>query len=299
MKIAFIGFGEAGYGLAKGLKQAGLREVYFFDKHWNSSPYGDVIMKRAAETGAILRKNIKQLLVVSDLVISCVTGSVAIDAAKSSAPFLNQNHLYVDANTASPMIKQKISNIIEKTGATFVDVAMMGAIAAFLHRVPILASGTGALRFKECMEPFEMKIDCIGDKPGQASAIKMFRSIFMKGFVALLLETLNATHRYNVDDIVLKSLAETMEKSPFLETVRLQVTKGVIHAERMAHEMEEVIKTLEGLDVPSTISRATMKKLHWCSSLGLKEHFGGELPETLDEVLNAIEEKLGTSLNEM
>lgn len=98
---------------------------------------------------------------------------------------------------------------------------------------------------------------------------------------------------------VTKSLAETMEKSPFLETVRLQVTKGVIHAERMAHEMEEVIKTLEGLDVPSTISRATMKKLHWCSSLGLKEHFGGELPETLDEVLNAIEEKLGTSLNEM
>ncbi len=207
MKIAFIGFGEAGYGLTKGLKQAGLREVYFFDKHWNSSLYGDVIMKRAAETGAVLRKNIKQLLVVSDLIISCVTGSVAIDAAKSSVPFLNQNHLYVDANTASPMIKQKISNIIEKTGATFVDVAMMGAIAAFLHRVPILASGTGALRFKECMEPFEMKIDCIGDKPGQASAIKMFRSIFMKGFVALLLETLNATHRYNVDDIVLKSLS--------------------------------------------------------------------------------------------
>lgn len=299
MKIGFIGFGEAGYGLTKGLKQAGLREVYFFDKDWSSSPYGDVVMKRAAETHAILCKDIKQLLVTSDLVISCVTGSVAIEAAKYSVPFLNQNHLYVDVNTASPMIKQEISNIIEKTGATFVDVAMMGAIAAFLHRVPILASGAGALRFKECMEPFEMKIDCIGDKPGQASAIKMFRSIFMKGFVALLLETLNATHRYNVDNIVLKSLAETMEKSSFLETVRLQVTKGVIHAERMAHEMEEVIKTLDGIDVPSTVSRATMKKLHWCSSLELKEHFGSEMAETLDEVLDAIEKKQGTYLNEM
>ena len=189
------------------------------------------------------------------------------------------------------MTEKEVSNIIEKTGAAFVDVAMMGAIAAFLHRVPILASGRGAVRFKEYISPFEMKIDCIGDKPGQASAIKMFRSIFMKGLVALLLETLNATHRFNVDDIVLNSLADTMEKNPFLETVRLQVAKGVIHSERMAHEMEEVSKTLADIDVSSTMTRATMKKLHWCSSLGLKDHFGGEIDETLDEVLSAIEER--------
>ncbi|MFQ6079414.1 MAG: DUF1932 domain-containing protein [Thermodesulfobacteriota bacterium] len=63
----------------------------------------------------------------------------------------------------------------------------------------------------------------------------------MKGLVALLLETLNATHRYNVDDTVLESIAETMEKNSFLETVPLIVTRGVIHAERRAHEFGEGI----------------------------------------------------------
>ena len=56
MKISFIGFGEAGYGLTKGLKQAGMEEVYFIDRLWDTLPYGDVIMKRAAETGAIMKK---------------------------------------------------------------------------------------------------------------------------------------------------------------------------------------------------------------------------------------------------
>lgn len=293
MKLAFIGFGEAGYGLTKGLRQAGLREeAYFFDKLWDTPPYGDVIMKRAAETGAVLLKSVEELMTVSDIVISCVTTSFAISVAESSAPLLSKKHLYVDVNAASPMVKERISDIVEKTGAAFVDVAMMGAVPVFLHRVPILASGNGAALFKECMEPFEMRITRIGDKPGQASAIKMFRSIFMKGLVALLLETLNATHRYDVDDTVLESLAETMEKSSFLDTVRLLVTRGVVHAERRAHEMEEVIKTLEGIDVLPTMSQATKEKLSWCSSLGLKEYFGGETPQTLTEVLNAIEEKL-------
>lgn len=293
MKLAFIGFGEAGYGLTKGLRQAGLREeIYFFDKLWDTPPYGDVIMKRAAETGAVLLKSVEELMTVSDIVISCVTTSFAISVAESLAPLLSKKHLYVDVNAASPMVKERISDIVERTGAAFVDVAMMGAVPVFLHRVPILASGNGATLFKECMEPFEMRITCIGDKPGQASAIKMFRSIFMKGLVALLLETLNATHRYDVDDTVLESLAETMEKSSFLETVRVLVTRGVVHAERRAHEMEEVIKTLEGIDVLPTMSQATKEKLSWCSSLGLKEYFGGETPKTLTEVLNAIEEKL-------
>lgn len=293
MKLAFIGFGGAGYGLTKGLRQAGLKEVYFFDKLWNTPTYGNVIRKHAVETGAVLLKSIEELLTISDVVISCVTGSVAVPVAKSAAPFLSKKHLYVDVNTTSPMIKEEVANIIEKTGATFADVAMMGAVPVFLHRVPILVSGNGAVRFKECMQPFGMNITWVGDKPGQASAIKMLRSIFMKGLVALLLETLNATHRYQVDQTVLESIAETMEKNSFLETVRLQVTKGVVNAERMAHEMEEVIKTLESLGVPSTIAHATKEKLTWCSRLGLKEYFASEMPQTLSEVLNAMDEKTG------
>lgn len=292
MKLGFLGFGGAGYGLTKGLKQAGLKEIYFYDKNWDTPPYGDVIKRRAAETGAILVKSIEALISASEVVISCVTGAIAVPVAESAAPFLTSKHLYADVNTSSPMIKEEVAEIIEKTGASFADVAMMGAIPAFLHRVPILVSGRGAVRFGESLQPFGMNITCIGEKPGQASAIKMLRSIFMKGLVALLLETLNATHRYQVDQMVLESLAETMDKNSFLETVRVQMTKGVVSAERMAHEMEDVQETLAGLGVPATMTQATKEKLEWCSRLGLKEQFAGEIPETLDEVLEAIDKKI-------
>ena len=291
MKLAFLGFGGAGYGLSKGLREAGLQEIYFYDKQWDTPPFGEVIRKRTAETGAVLVKSVEELLNRSDLVISCVTGAVALDVAKSAVPFLTPKHLYADVNTASPKVKEAVAEVVEGTGASFVDVAMMGAIPAFLHRVPMLVSGTGAHRFKEALEPFGTDITWIGEKPGQASAIKMLRSIFMKGLLALLLETLNATHRYQVDQRVLDSLAETMDKTSFLETVRLQITKGAVNADRMAHEMEDVLETLKDLGVPGTMTEATRSKLQWCSGLGLKEHFKGEIPETLEEVLEAIEQK--------
>ena len=289
MKLGFIGFGGAGYGIAKGLRQAGLAEIYFYDRMQKTPPYAEVIRRHAEETGALPAGRMEELLFRVEVVISCVTGAMAASVAEEAAPFLRTGHLYADVNTAAPQVKEQVAGIVEKTGAEFVDAAMMGAIPTFLHRVPILASGGGAERFQLAMQPYEMNIRVIGPKPGQASAIKMFRSIFMKGMLSLFLEMLTATHRYGVDEMVLGSIAESLDGVPFLETARLQMTKGVVNAERMAHEMEEVISTLQGMDAPAGMSRAAMEKLHWCASFSLRERYGGELPKTLAEVLQAME----------
>jgi 3-hydroxyisobutyrate dehydrogenase-like beta-hydroxyacid dehydrogenase len=289
MKLGFIGFGGAGYGLAKGLLGAGLEEVHFHDRMQETPPYADVIRRHAAEIGAKRAATVDVLLSRVETVISCVTGAMAVLVAEDASPFLGPGHLYADVNTASPKVKETVAGIVEKTGAAFVDAAMMGAIPTFLHRVPVLASGGGAPRFRESMQPYGMNITVIGAKPGQASAIKMFRSIFMKGLLSLFLETLTATHRYGVDERVLDSIAESLDGVPFLETARLQMTKGAVNAERMAHEMEEVIATLEVLGVPAGMSRAAREKLLWCAGFGLRERFGGELPTTLTEVLQAME----------
>ena len=295
MKLGFIGFGGAGYGLAKGLNQAGLAEILFYDRMQQTPPYAEVIRRHAAETGALPAATVGELISKIDVVFSCVTGSMAISIAEETAPFLASGKLYADVNTAAPQIKEQVAGIVEKTGAAFVDAAMMGAIPTFLHRVPILASGGGAERFQTCMQPYGMNIRVIGAKPGQASAIKMFRSIFMKGLLSLFIEMLTATHRYGVDETVLGSIAESLDGVPFLETARLQMTKGGVNAERMAHEMEEVVATLEGMGLPAGMSHAAMEKLRWCAGFGLRERFGGELPQTLNEVLQAMETPAGGS----
>jgi 3-hydroxyisobutyrate dehydrogenase-like beta-hydroxyacid dehydrogenase len=290
MKLGFIGFGGAGYGLAKGLREAGIEELHFHDRMQETPPYAEVIERHATETGAVRAQSVRELLARVEVVISCVTGAMAIDVAREAAPFLRTGQLYADVNTASPHVKETVAVIVEKTGAAFTDAAMMGAIPTSLHRVPILASGSGAVRFLEQMQPYGMNIRVIGAKPGQASAIKMFRSIFMKGLLSLFLEMLTATHRYGVDEMVLASIAESLDGTPFRETARQQMTKGSVNAERMAHEMEEVIVTLEELGVPSGMSRASREKLLWCAGFGLRERFGGELPSTLAEVLREMEQ---------
>ena len=113
----------------------------------------------------------------------------------------------------------------------------------------------------------------------------------MKGFLALLMEMLSGTHRYQVDSVVLDSIAKTMEKNGFLETVRLQMGKGVINAERMSHEMSAVVDTFTEMGLPSAMSEATREKLNWCSQMKLGEHFGGVIPDSLDEILDIMEEK--------
>ncbi len=289
MKLGFIGFGGAGYGIAKGLRQTGLGEIFFYDRMQSTPPYAEVIRRHASETATGMTENVRELLSRVEVVFSCVTGAMAVSVAEEAAPFLKPEHVYADVNTASPKVKETVAGIVELNGAAFVDAAMMGAIPTFLHRVPILASGSGAGRFHSLMQPWGMNIRVIGEKPGQASAIKMFRSIFMKGLLSLFLEMLTATHRYGVDEMVLGSIAESLDGTPFLETARIQMTKGVVNAGRMAHEMEEVIGTLQEIGAPAGMSRAAMEKLLWCADLGLRERFGGELPTTLAEVLRAME----------
>jgi 3-hydroxyisobutyrate dehydrogenase-like beta-hydroxyacid dehydrogenase len=291
MTIGFIGFGGAAYGITKGLKKEGFGQICFFDPLWNTVTNGDVIQKHAEETGAILRKSLELLIRESEIVISCVTGSVALSVAEQAASFLESRHLFVDVNTASPRVMESVGELIQVSGAAFADVAMLGGIPTFLHRVPCLASGNGAERFKTMMTPYGMDITCIGEMAGQASAIKMFRSVFMKGFLALLMEMLSGTHRYQVDSLVLDSIAKTMEKNSFLETVRLQMGKGVVNAGRMSHEMEAVVDTYTEMGIPSIMASAAQEKLEWCSQMNLDEYFGGEIPESLDEILDILTER--------
>ena len=292
MNIGFIGFGGAASGLTKGLQEAGLQQVSFFDSLCQVPEKSGMIFKHAAETGAVFKTSLEKLVGEAEIIISCVTGSVALPVAEQAALFMQPHHLYVDVNTASPKTMEAAAAAVEASGASFADVAMLGAVPAFLHRVPCLASGNGAERFKAVMEPYGMDITCVGTAAGQASAIKMFRSVFMKGILALLMEMLSGTHRYQVDELVLDSIAKTMEKNSFLETARLQMAKGVINAERMSQEMEAVIETYAEMELPSVMASATCEKLRWCSAMNLKDYFAGSMSQSLAEILAVMDKKI-------
>lgn len=288
--LGFIGFGEAAYNISKGLKGAGYGDIIAYDKYWDTVPRSELICTRAGELGVELLPSLQALVEKSAIVVSAVSADMAVPLAREARPFLKRHQIYVDLNAASPMTKEEVDSLVSPA-ALFVDCAVMGPVPPYQHKVPVTVSGKGARTFFEKMSPYGMNITLMDAPAGSASASKMFRSIFMKGFVTLLLEMLVAADKYQVADDVLMSVNETLMSGPLLDVINGLVARGVIHSERREHEMDEVIATLETIGVDATMSRATKAKLHWCTNLGLKDYFKGVPPKDFHEIFSALEKK--------
>lgn len=52
--IGFLGFGEAGFHIAKGLRSAGVTDIAAYDIHVNTPGRGEIIQSRAFQTGTAL-----------------------------------------------------------------------------------------------------------------------------------------------------------------------------------------------------------------------------------------------------
>ena len=288
-KMGFIGFGEAAYNIASGLKGEGYETIAAYDKFWNTAPQSDLIVKRAEEVGVKLFPSLQELVENSDMIVSAVSADKAVSLAQEAKPFLRKDQVYIDLNATSPMTKEEVSAIVSPV-CSFVDCAVMGPVPTYKHKVPVSVSGTGAKAFYETMSPYGMNITYMDAPAGSASASKMFRSIFMKGFVVLVLEMLVAANAYKVADDVLESVKETLTSGPLLDVINGLINRGVIHSERREHEMEEVIRTLETIHADAIMSKATKDKLHWCTELGLREYFKGVPPKDFHEIFAALDE---------
>ncbi len=141
--IGFIGFGEAGYHIANGLREAGVGAISAYDINTHSATAGPKIQERAAVTGTHLVDSSENLARASDVLLSTVTANAAIEAAEQTAPFLRQHHFYADMNSVAPAVKQSIERIVTNQGARFVEAAIMAPVPSHGHRVPILLGGSG------------------------------------------------------------------------------------------------------------------------------------------------------------
>jgi 3-hydroxyisobutyrate dehydrogenase-like beta-hydroxyacid dehydrogenase len=167
----------------------------------------------------------------------------------------------------------------------------MGSLPLYKHKVPILASGDGTDAFIDIMSPYCMNITKVSENPGDASAVKLVRSIFMKGLPALLLETLEAASAFNVEERVINSISETMNAKTFEETMNRLVTGTSIHALRRSIELEGSIEMLESSNLNSLMTMAAKDKLRLLSELNLKEKFQGKTPESWSDVITAYKEQ--------
>jgi 3-hydroxyisobutyrate dehydrogenase-like beta-hydroxyacid dehydrogenase len=265
-KIAFIGFGEAGQAISRGLLGAAKPAIRAYDLLFDSGE-----LKGAAAALAVgVARDHADAVRGADIVFLAVTASSSLAAARSCLPGLRKGQLFLDINSVSPQRKIDTAALVAPTGAAYVDVAVMGAVAPYLHRVPCLVGGPGAEAFVPAARALGMQVELVSAEVGQASAIKMFRSIMIKGLEALFLESMLAASEYGVEARVLASLKETYPTLDWEQLSGYMIERVVSHGRRRAAEMREVAATLEEIGLEPLMAGATAGRQQWLADLGVK-----------------------------
>src|SRR6202040_1244173 len=114
------------------------------------------------------------------------------------APAIKKAAWFLDFNSASPGAKQRAAVLIDGGGGRYVEGAVMTSIPPYRIKVPLLLGGSDAAQLGPLL-----------DKLGVASAVKMCRSVMIKGLEAMVIESFTTARAYGVEDAVLASLAET------------------------------------------------------------------------------------------
>ena len=286
--IGFIGFGEAGFTIGSGLRSAGVEQLLAYDIATGSADRGPLIRSRAQAAGARLVGTSAELVRSADILFSTVTSSSALDAARQTAPFLESRHVYADLNSVSPALKREVDAVITAAGAAFVEAAVMAPVEPYGHQVPMLIGGPSAQRFVATMTPLGMRLEALEGPVGKAAAVKMCRSIVVKGIEALLAECVLGASQYDADDKVFASLQETWPGIEWKKLADYTMGRVVVHGERRAREMEEVAETLRAIGVDPMMAEATARRQDWSARLDLKAHFGPDGPRTYQDVLDVL-----------
>ena len=271
-KIGLVGYGEVGQAVAQGLLANKEVSIDVFDIRFkNSDAPPDPLKTKAESNGVNLRGDIDALVINSELIISAVTCEQALQVAQNVSENLAGGKIFVDMNTLAPKVKTEISRLAEKKGAAFIEIAILGTIASYGFKSPMLACGAQAQNFAHFLNKSGFNVKFLSEQIGQASQMKMLRSVFAKGVESLLFEMLTAAEKFKMLEPVMTAVVNHMDKGSFLDIAETWITTNVVHAKRRAEEMDHVIETLEDIDVEPIMSIATRERLRKCARLNLFE----------------------------
>ena len=288
MNIGFIGFGEAAYCIALGFSQNGTTGIRANDTMMNHPVMGQQVHARAAEAQVELVEDPKEVARWADVLFAAVPSSFTMDVCNTVKDELRPGQIYADVSASTPATKIAIWDKIKDTGVLFADAAMLGSLPQDKHRVPITASGNGAVAFKAAMEPLGMRITLAGDKAGSASAIKLVRSIFMKGIASLMIETMQAADAYDVSDQIVASLSKSLDGIPFTKHLDRLVTGTAIHCTRRAAELKGSIAMQEESHLAPEMSAAAKHVHEALAPYKFAEKYVTEKPRGYAEIIEAI-----------
>jgi 3-hydroxyisobutyrate dehydrogenase-like beta-hydroxyacid dehydrogenase len=252
-RIGMIGYGEVGRIFSAGLKPH-VQAVGAWDVKFALDP-------RAGPDFA--QGSMRELCEASDFIISAVTASNTLAVAQEAAQFIRRGSVFLDLNSASPGTKKQAAAAIGGAGAHYVEAGVMTSVPPYGIKVPMLLGGARSAELASLLQSWGMDAKAVSDTIGVASAIKMCRSVMIKGLEALVIESYTTARAYGVEDHVLPTLQETFPSIDWSLQGAYFFSRVVQHGQRRAEEMRESANTVREAGFDPFMAAAIADKQQW------------------------------------
>lgn len=281
MRFSIIGYGEVGAIFARDLTAGGASDIVVHD----ISP---AAMARAQQAGLSTAASAIEAVRGADVIFVCVTAGSTLAAMTALAEGLPGSPFVIDVNSVSPATKRQAASITQAAGARYVEAAIMASIGPRGMATPMLLGGLHARDWLDAMRAHELAATVFSEEIGKASAVKMCRSIMIKGLEALTAESMLSARTYGVETAVLASLAETIPSDDWPELARYLITRSLLHGKRRAEEVREVAASVRAAGQVPMLSDAIALRQDWCGRLGQDDTVRAAGRDSLGDLLDAM-----------
>ena len=252
--IGIIGYGEAGRAFGAGLARAGAT-VATYDI-LIPTPEGASIRENAAADGVAACATAGEAIAGAGIVLSLVPADAARSVASEAAGHLQAGQLFMDMNSVSPREKETGAAIVGATGARYIEATIMEPVIENGVASEVLLAGPAAAQAQEILGPYGMVLAVVGERFGAAAAVKLCRSVIVKGFEAILVESMLAARQYGADGAVLASLQKSDPEIDWAARADYVFERVLRHGRRRAAEMRFAGEAVSDAGYPPRMSEA-------------------------------------------
>lgn len=215
--------------------------------YWASQGRSEATRQRAEEHDLIDAGTLQELAKTCSIILSVIPPSAAEKVADEVIA-QNFSGTFADLNAISPQRAQRIGQSLEGAGITFVDGGIVGPPAWRPNTTWLCLSGRRSDTIANCFTNGPLQTDILGDRVGDASALKMCYGAYTKGLTALIAGILGTAENLGVREALMRRWAD--DGSGLDRTAAPRVTRITDRAWRWVGEMEEIAATFALADMP-------------------------------------------------
>jgi 3-hydroxyisobutyrate dehydrogenase-like beta-hydroxyacid dehydrogenase len=270
-RIGIVGLGRMGGGIARRLADCGRQLTV-----WNRSP--GKAQALAAEASCAIARTVAELAAESDIVISSLADSHAVQAVFLDDEVLAalDGKLFIEMSTVGPSFSAGLARALAQAGVRFVEAPVSGSTAAARNGQLLVLAGADEAVAREARPVLDLIARSVRftGAPGSAALCKLALNLVVFGMNEAVAEALVFAERGGMDPAVFyDALCDSAVRAPVLEYRReaflspdgAEVTFALDLARK---DLQLIAREAGALDAPVPQTIATLQVAEEAASAG-------------------------------